>query len=131
MRIATLQFTPVLGNVDASIRRAEDVLQKHTASLVEIDLLVLPELAFTGMSMYSFLSYVKIFVSRISSAQEEILSSLWMLLRDRARARWHYHGFSFLFYLPYKLLLMSTSELHPWPVPGIVDELRRLQFPHP
>ena len=49
MKIATLQFTPTLGDVAASIAHAESVLYKDESKLQGLDLLVLPELAFTGM----------------------------------------------------------------------------------
>lgn len=49
MRLATLQFSPVLGDVDASIRRADELLRRDAALLVGTGLLVLPELAFTGV----------------------------------------------------------------------------------
>jgi predicted amidohydrolase len=48
MRIATLQFTPTLGDVAASIAYAESLLYKDESRLRNLDLLVLPELAFTG-----------------------------------------------------------------------------------
>lgn len=47
MRIACLQFAPRLGDVDNNLTRADAVLSK--ACPEELDLLVLPELAFTGM----------------------------------------------------------------------------------
>lgn len=46
MRIACLQFAPKLGDVDNNLNRADAVLSK--ANPADIDLLVLPELAFTG-----------------------------------------------------------------------------------
>lgn len=48
MRIATLQFTPTLGDVAASIAHAEALLYENESQLWNLDLLVLPELAFTG-----------------------------------------------------------------------------------
>lgn len=48
MRIATLQFTPTLGDVAASIAHAESLLYENESRLRNLDLLVLPELAFTG-----------------------------------------------------------------------------------
>jgi predicted amidohydrolase len=48
MRIATLQFTPTLGDVAASIAHAEGLLYENESRLRNLDLLVLPELAFTG-----------------------------------------------------------------------------------
>lgn len=63
MRIATLQFAPKLGDVEGNIKRANDLLQSgkhisldgHTRQFgvgidqLRPDLLVLPELALTGM----------------------------------------------------------------------------------
>jgi protein N-terminal amidase len=47
MRIACLQFAPKLGDIDNNLNRADAVLSKANPS--DLDLLVLPELAFTGM----------------------------------------------------------------------------------
>lgn len=76
MRIATLQFAPKLGDVEGNIRKANDLLQ-HGKILtldgktqlpvgVELDslrpeLLVLPEMALTGMYMRVCLAH---FISR-------------------------------------------------------------------
>lgn len=46
MRIACLQFNPELGRLPENIARANALLE--AASPQNIDLLVLPELAFTG-----------------------------------------------------------------------------------
>lgn len=46
MRIACLQFSPVLGDIDNNLNRADAVLSR--ANPKDLDLLVLPELAFTG-----------------------------------------------------------------------------------
>jgi predicted amidohydrolase len=49
MRIACLQFAPVIGEVDNNLNRADAVLAKtDQKELDHLDLLVLPELAFTG-----------------------------------------------------------------------------------
>ncbi|KAI9746481.1 MAG: hypothetical protein M1818_000194 [Claussenomyces sp. TS43310] len=50
MRIACLQFAPVLGDVDDNLNRADAVLSK--ANPKDIDLLVLPELAFSASPEY-------------------------------------------------------------------------------
>jgi predicted amidohydrolase len=52
MKIATLQFFPRLGEVAANFSRAESLLmrQETGGELEGIDLLVLPELAFSGES---------------------------------------------------------------------------------
>ncbi|KAI7785355.1 Protein N-terminal amidase [Diaporthe eres] len=49
MRVACLQFEPVSGDVDDNISRADAVLSRINPSVLSsIDLLVLPELAFSG-----------------------------------------------------------------------------------
>ena len=52
MKIATLQFFPRLGEVAANFSRAESLLMREEREglLQDIDLLILPELAFTGES---------------------------------------------------------------------------------
>jgi len=54
MKIGCLQFSPVLGDVDNNLTRADAVLAK--ANVQDLDLLVLPELAFSG-KLFSFLLY--------------------------------------------------------------------------
>jgi predicted amidohydrolase len=46
MRIGCLQFAPQVGDVDNNLNRADSVLDR--ADPEDLDLLVLPELAFTG-----------------------------------------------------------------------------------
>lgn len=46
MRIGCLQFAPVKGDVNNNLSRADAVLLKESPE--DLDLLVLPELAFTG-----------------------------------------------------------------------------------
>lgn len=48
MRIGCLQFAPQVGDVDNNLNRADAVLSK--ANPDDLDLLVLPELAFSGES---------------------------------------------------------------------------------
>ncbi len=51
MRIGCLQFAPQVGDIDNNLNRADSVLSKaNQQDLDRLDLLVLPELAFTGMS---------------------------------------------------------------------------------
>ncbi|KAK0909495.1 hypothetical protein LTR02_004359 [Friedmanniomyces endolithicus] len=50
MRIATLQLAPTLGAVEANIRLANSLLE--TSRPTRLDLLVLPELAFTGYNFH-------------------------------------------------------------------------------
>lgn len=47
MRIGCLQFSPQVGDIENNLNRADAVLSK--ANPDELDLLVLPELAFSGM----------------------------------------------------------------------------------
>jgi predicted amidohydrolase len=51
MKIATLQFNPQVGQVAANFSRAESLLmrEEREGMLRDLDLLVLPELAFTGL----------------------------------------------------------------------------------
>lgn len=53
MRVATLQFSPKVGEIAANFSRAEALLmrQEREGEFENLDLLVLPELAFTGMSV--------------------------------------------------------------------------------
>lgn len=46
MRIGCLQFAPAVGDVDNNLNRADAILNR--AEPEGLDLLVLPELAFTG-----------------------------------------------------------------------------------
>lgn len=46
MRIGCLQFAPQVGDIENNLNRADAVLSK--ADMEDLDLLVLPELAFTG-----------------------------------------------------------------------------------
>lgn len=54
MRIACLQFAPQVGDIDNNLNRADSVLAKaNPDDLENLDLLVLPELAFTGASRWN------------------------------------------------------------------------------
>jgi protein N-terminal amidase len=85
MRIATLQFAPKLGDVEGNIQRANEVLNRGKllslgsgrslnskaglTAAIEIeklrpDVLVLPELALTGMYKRDVPSHFKHFTSR-------------------------------------------------------------------
>jgi predicted amidohydrolase len=48
MRIGCLQFAPRVGDVDNNLSRADKILSSVNPE--DLDILVLPELAFTGMS---------------------------------------------------------------------------------
>jgi predicted amidohydrolase len=52
MRIACAQFSPQVGDIDNNLNRADAVLNKaKPEQLEDLHLLVLPELAFTGMCL--------------------------------------------------------------------------------
>lgn len=53
MRVATLQFNPQVGQIAANFSRAESLLMREEREgiLRDLDLLVLPELAFTGRNL--------------------------------------------------------------------------------
>lgn len=55
MRIACLQFAPQVGDVNNNLNRADAVLAKaNPDDLEDLDLIVLPELAFTGTYIGAF-----------------------------------------------------------------------------
>ncbi|KAF7549061.1 hypothetical protein G7Z17_g6670 [Cylindrodendrum hubeiense] len=70
MRIGCLQFAPVVGDVDNNLNRADDILNRVDPE--GLDLLVLPELAFTG---YNFRSLQEI--SPYLEPEGSGISSLW------------------------------------------------------
>ncbi|CEJ80994.1 Putative Carbon-nitrogen family protein [[Torrubiella] hemipterigena] len=70
MRIACLQFAPQVGDIENNLNRADAVLQK--ANTEDLDLLVLPELAFTGYNFKS-LQDISPFLEPSGSG----ISSLW------------------------------------------------------
>ncbi|KEY69743.1 hypothetical protein S7711_03724 [Stachybotrys chartarum IBT 7711] len=70
MRIGCLQFAPQLGDIDNNLNRADAVLSRHEPE--DLDLLVLPELAFTG---YNFKSLQEI--SPFLEPSGSGISSLW------------------------------------------------------
>ena len=49
MHIVTLQFSPILGNVEGNMARADRILEE--TDLNGVELLVLPEMAFSGISL--------------------------------------------------------------------------------
>lgn len=53
MRIACLQFSPQLGNLQSNILRA-DALLSSSPNLHNLDFLILPELALTGLPPHIF-----------------------------------------------------------------------------
>ncbi|ATZ55416.1 hypothetical protein BCIN_12g00140 [Botrytis cinerea B05.10] len=70
MKIGCLQFSPVLGDVDNNLTRADAVLAK--ANVQDLDLLVLPELAFSGYNFKS-LHHISPYLEPTTSG----ISSLW------------------------------------------------------
>lgn len=70
MKIATLQFAPKLGEIAANFSRAESLLMREEREglLTGIDLLVLPELAFTGISLFTSLKDITVRVRRDEQA---------------------------------------------------------------
>ncbi|KAH7321649.1 carbon-nitrogen hydrolase [Rhexocercosporidium sp. MPI-PUGE-AT-0058] len=70
MRIACLQFAPQVGDVENNLNRADAVLSR--ANPQDLDLLVLPELAFTGYNFHS-LSHISPFLEPTTSG----ITSLW------------------------------------------------------
>lgn len=70
MRIACLQFAPQVGDVDNNLNRADSILSK--ANPEDLDLLVLPELAFSGYNFKS-LQHISPFLEPSGSG----ITSLW------------------------------------------------------
>jgi protein N-terminal amidase len=48
MKIACLQFAPNVADVENNLSKADEILNQVDAEDLQVDLLVLPELAFTG-----------------------------------------------------------------------------------
>ncbi|KAJ5043044.1 uncharacterized protein L3040_004432 [Drepanopeziza brunnea f. sp. 'multigermtubi'] len=70
MRIGCLQFSPQVGDVDNNLNRADCVLSR--ANPKDLDLLVLPELAFTGYNFRS-LAHISPFLEPTTAG----ITSLW------------------------------------------------------
>lgn len=75
MRIGCLQFAPEVGDVDDNISKAEAILDK--ADPKDLDLLVLPELAFSGKlkPTYSLPYSVMRHVSSVKSRSDWLMGS--------------------------------------------------------
>lgn len=54
MRVGCLQFAPRIGKVGENIRKADELLEEAGESCSSLDLLVLSEMAFSGMEHFSF-----------------------------------------------------------------------------
>ena len=73
MRIGCLQFAPQVGDIDQNLNRADAVLNKaKPRDLEDLDLLVLPELAFTGIH-HSVLSWCRGYCSLNCSSSSSFL----------------------------------------------------------
>ncbi|RDA93431.1 hypothetical protein CP533_2618 [Ophiocordyceps camponoti-saundersi (nom. inval.)] len=72
MRIGCLQFAPQVGDIDNNLNRADAVLSRANADDLMLDLLVLPELAFTGYNFKS-LNDISPFLEPSGSG----ITSLW------------------------------------------------------
>lgn len=71
MRIGCLQFAPQVGDIDNNLNRADAVLNR-CQDLDDLDLLVLPELAFTGYTFHS-LEHITPYLEPSGSG----ISALW------------------------------------------------------
>ncbi|MCJ1275604.1 Carbon-nitrogen hydrolase [Puttea exsequens] len=98
MRIACLQFAPELGKTANNIIRADRILE--AATLSQIDLLVLPELAFTGYN-YPSLSAILPYLEPTASG----CSTVWA----KATAA----HFNCIVTIGYPELYAATSSLEP------------------
>ncbi|KAH8124359.1 protein N-terminal amidase [Trichoderma asperellum] len=72
MRIACLQFAPHVADVENNLSKADEILNQIDAESLEVDLLVLPELAFTGYNFKS-LAHISPYLEECSTG----ISSLW------------------------------------------------------
>lgn len=81
MRIACLQFSPQVGDIDNNLNRADAVLNKaKPEELQDLDLLVLPEMAFSGT--YAAMCHIsssfraaKLAISVLYSFEDMVLAS--------------------------------------------------------
>ena len=95
MKIATLQFSPCVGDVEGNIRRADALLQQSLGkeSDLDLDLLVLPELAFTGkfLLLYSSAHSLSLTFSRtfrkLGNEVSNCVSSLFVTSQEASVAR--------------------------------------------
>lgn len=68
MKIALLQLDPTIGHVARNIEKADMLIALHRHSLEGIDLLVLPELAFTGYN-FPHLESIKPYLEKTASGE--------------------------------------------------------------
>jgi len=52
MRIACIQFSPALGDVTGNIAKVDALIEENNILAGSLDLLLLPELALTGMNFF-------------------------------------------------------------------------------
>ncbi|TFB01952.1 Protein Amidase [Trichoderma ghanense] len=72
MRIACLQFAPQVADVENNLNKADAILSEADSDDLDLDLLVLPELAFTGYNFKS-LGHISPYLEESSTG----ISSLW------------------------------------------------------
>ncbi|KAL7925413.1 carbon-nitrogen hydrolase [Trichoderma austrokoningii] len=72
MRIACLQFAPHVADVENNLSKADEILNQIDEEDLQVDLLVLPELAFTGYNFKS-LAHISPYLEECSTG----ISSLW------------------------------------------------------
>ncbi|UKZ57751.1 hypothetical protein TrVGV298_011612 [Trichoderma virens] len=72
MRIACLQFAPHVADVENNLNKADEVLNQADSDDLDLDVLVLPELAFTGYNFKS-LAHISPYLEESSTG----ISSLW------------------------------------------------------
>lgn len=88
MRIATLQFAPILGDVEGNIRRANELLQNGkvlggigiSVDVLKPEILILPELALTGMvcvNLSLWMSMLMFYEKVITSLRWRLSSHIW------------------------------------------------------
>ncbi|OAA60436.1 Nitrilase/cyanide hydratase and apolipoprotein N-acyltransferase [Niveomyces insectorum RCEF 264] len=116
MKIGCLQFSPHVGDISNNLNRADAVLSK-ASDLEELDLLVLPELAFTG---YNFQSLAEIAPYLEPSGSG--ISSLWArttALKYNCNVVVGYPEKSFLFATDEKWALEGQDGFFEGHVPGL------------
>ena len=85
MRIACLQFDPQVGEVSRNVHRADAILQEAVPG--ELDLLMLPELAFSGifnsvrctMLLWHWCKKLCIFIDQKYRESDIIIAFFWPL----------------------------------------------------
>lgn len=78
MRIACLQFAPHVADVENNLSKADEILSQADAEDLQVDLLVLPELAFTGTPTSCSTT---LFICSVGSASSNLYFSLFSRLQ--------------------------------------------------